>query len=344
MADTESFFFTDAFKHFDAGLSDYVLGTAGKVIAAFTPVATSLLTLYIIMWGWAIMRSMIEEPIMDGVFRIMRLLIITGIALNIGYYNEYVVDFLWKTPEALAAVITQGHYTAGNQAQYLDTAWSQYYDYAAKYWASGSVTSGAGIGLIGIAFLIFASGVLVTGYAAFLLIMAKITLALMLSLGPLFILTAMFEATKQFFNSWVGQALNAVFIPVLAAGVISLILGVIQIGLSIGASTEFVQPSLQVVGGLVVASVVGFLILLQLPSISAALGGGLALSSLGAAGAAYSKMKGSLNAARPSNIKKSMQRARNDASAVKKAGKAAAGAPAALYRKITTRRNRVARG
>ena len=289
--------------------------------------------------------------------RILRLSLITGIALNIGLYNTYVVDFLWKSPEALAGVISQVSLLPAPKAHYLDTIMSQYYDYASMYWASGSFTSTAGLGLITIAFLIFACGVLVTGYAAFLLVMAKITLALMISLGPIFILTAIFDATKQFFNSWVGQGLNAVFIPVLCAGVITLMLMVIQSGFSkigSGSTVALTEPSLLLVMGLVIASLIGMLVLMQLPSISAALGGGLALSSLGGVGAAYNAIKRGATGGKNLLTGKTLndargarrQRESNKRWAQNNPGKASkiAGGPKALYRKVTTRKNRVAQG
>lgn len=357
MEATEFHFFEDAFRVLDTGLTDFVLGAASKMIGAFTHVATVLLILYVMLWGWGIMRSMIQEPIQDGLWRIVRLSLITGIAMNIGNYNTYVVDFLWRTPEALAGVITQSSLLPEPKAHYLDSVVKQYYDQFALYWASGSF-SAEGLGFIAIAFLIFACGVLVTGYAAFLLAMAKITLALMLSLGPLFLLFAIFDATKQFFNSWLGQALNALFIPVLASGVITLIMVVIQSGfMKMGggsSATALLAPSLPLAMGLVVASLIAFLILYQLPSISAALGGGLALSSLGAGGAAYNFMKRgaaggknlltgkTLNDARASRRQRESNKrwAQNNPGAASKI----AGAPKALYRKVTTRKNRVAQG
>lgn len=349
MAASESHFYSDAFAKIDGALTDFVLGAASNVIGAFSPVARTLLILYVILWGWAIMRSMITEPIMDGLFRIVRLSIITGIALQLANYNEFVVNILWKTPEALAGVLAQGSGDNVPKAQYLDASWSKFYDYGALYFANGSFMHADGWGLIIVAFLIWACGIIVTGYAAVLLIMAKIALALLLALGPLFILTAIFEATKQFFNAWVGQALNAVFLIVLTSGIITLVIGVVESVLanSLGA-TEFVQPSMQMALALVIMSFIAFVIMMQLPSISAALGGGLALSTLGTPNRVYDKLTNSagrlLEAARPANMRRTLNRARADVKAVRDTGTAIAGAPKAMYRKITTRKNRVARG
>ena len=60
-------FYENAFTKVDNGLSTYVNDVASNIIDAITPVTTSLLAIYVMLWGWAMMRGMITEPVTDGI-------------------------------------------------------------------------------------------------------------------------------------------------------------------------------------------------------------------------------------------------------------------------------------
>lgn len=108
MDDAKFGFFNRIFSELDTALGVYVSDVVAGVIGSLGSVTAQLLVLYFIIHGFMMMRGMIEEPVTDFAWRVARLSIITGIALNVGYYNSAVVDFIWRFPEALAALVVQG--------------------------------------------------------------------------------------------------------------------------------------------------------------------------------------------------------------------------------------------
>ena len=67
----------------DAGFISFIGSTSASVAGSIKPVATTLLMIYVMLWGWSMMRGVIEEPITDGVTRIVRLSIIVAIAISV---------------------------------------------------------------------------------------------------------------------------------------------------------------------------------------------------------------------------------------------------------------------
>ena len=130
----------------------------------------------------------------------------------------------------------------------------------------------------------------------------------------------------------------------LTAGAIKMMMTIIQTYLtaSSGALADpFISQALPIIG----LCIMVFLVMMQLPSIGSALGGGVAIGTLGAVGWAYGKTKGGITAMRPTNLRRSMNKARSDYRIAKGAAAATAGMPKAVYRKITgASRNRVAAG
>jgi type IV secretion system protein VirB6 len=345
MAASDFHFYTRMFTELSTALTTYVNDTASNIIGAITPVATTLLTIYVMLWGWAMMRGVIAEPVTDGVGRIVRLALIIGIALSIGNYNGYLSDFLWGSPDALASYIGGG--SGSSNATFLDTLMSQMYDFGDAYYQKSQANSTLGIpdlGLLFMAYALWAAGVLATGYGAFLLALAKMGLAVVLGVGPLFVLLTIFEPTKRFFDAWLAQALNFVFLVMLSAATIKLIMVILQHYLTAASGAVLADPSLDQALPAIVFSIIGALVLVQMPSIASALGGGTAIGTLGAVGWAYGKAKGGASAMRPTNMRRSLNKARSDVRITGNAAKAVAGAPMAVYRKITGgTKNRVAK-
>ncbi|WP_395009140.1 type IV secretion system protein [Undibacterium sp.] len=292
-------FYTDIFNNINNALISYVGNVSASVMASFTPVATTMLAIYVAFWGWSMMRGVISEPVIDGVGRMIRLTTITAIALNVGHYNTFVADFLWKSPDALAKVVTGG--SGDSSVLFLDKLMQGIYQLGEVYWQKANSTSGLtgipDIGMIFIALLIWLFGLWATGMAAFFFILSKMALAILLAVGPVFILGLIFEPTKRFFDAWMGQVCNFVFLVMLTAASAKLILAILNSYLT-NSGAVLSNPGVgQAFPALVLCAIAG-LVMMQMPSIASALGGGVAVSTLGAVGWAYNKGKDAAGAGR----------------------------------------------
>lgn len=347
MAASAFHFYEDTFNKLNSALTTYVGDTATNVIASISAVAYTLLMIYMMLYGWSVLRGMITEPVTDFATRMVRLATIVGIALNIGYYNTYVSNFLWTTGDAMAGYVASGYSDPLSNVQYLDALMSKIYDLGDAYWQKANATSGwfPDIGLLCVAVLTWVAGVAATAYGAFLLALCKMALAILLGIGPIFVLLLIFDGTKRFFEAWLGQALNYVFLVVLTAGAIKLIMTIIEA--YIGAATAAglpADPKIDQALPCIVLCIIGALTMMQMPSVASALGGGVAVSTLGAVGWAYGRSKAGFAAMRPTALRRSINRARSDVRIARDVAGKAAGAPMAVYRKITgSDRNRVAK-
>ena len=340
-------YFADIFVHVDGTLSVYVSDVSSKVISSISPVATQLFILYVILWGWVMMRGMVAEPVTDGAARILKIAIILGLALSAGRYNGYVADHLYRTPDALGAVVTGRKPDGVENLRLLDQVLTEFFQLGSVYWENASIAKG-NVGLYFIALLTWAFGVACTAYAAFLILLAKIALVVLLALGPIFILSIMFDATKRFFESWLGLTLNFVFLSVLAVAVIKLMLTLIgkytvALQKAVGSGTVEASQVMHVFPVILIA-LVAVLILRQTPAMAASLGGGLQLSTLGAMGWAISKTRNALGSLRPTRLERSYLRTNRDLKLTRHAARAVGRLPVTAYRKLAGRdRNRVSK-
>lgn len=294
-------FVEDTMARVDSIVVTNISSTSQDIMIAISSVATQLLIIYMMFWGWSMMRGIIQEPVTDAVNRFIRLSIILGLATSLGLYQTYIVNFLWNTPDALASVITSNS-AAANNGQFLDELFTQQYKFGSQFIekarASESLIPDVAMIIAGWAVWVFSA--LIVGYAGFLMVLSKFGLAILIAVGPIFLLMLVFESTKRFFEQWLGQCITFILLVVLTAASIRMLFGIVRTYMiaieninGSGSDTQYAQ-----IFPLVFLCLVSVLVLLQLPSIASGLAGGVSISTMGFVNAAMNKTLGGLKSAK----------------------------------------------
>lgn len=309
------YIFTDIFTKLETAMGTYIVSTATGVINFITPIFNNLLIIYLALWGIAHIRGTIEESIKDGLSRIIRVIFVVGIALNVGLYCNQIAGFLYGAPDQLSGVITSVTPTSAM----LDELTSKGFDLGWTAWEKGGLLSN--IGMLIIAIFIWAASIIVVGYAGFLLIFSKIAMVVLLAVGPIFIILILFQATQKFFEMWLGQVVNFGILIILSVVLIDLLFSLFGLILnSMVASSGTTGISMEDSVALIIAAVINFLILRQVPQIAMALGGGVALATQGFVSSALRKMPATswLMATRPANLARSARGVQRDIQTTKR--------------------------
>ena len=292
----------------------YLTGASRVAAAAVTPFKT-LVTVFIVLWGLALWRGLINEPLSDGVARVFRIVLVATFALGAGVYGPVIASFLYNTPAQLASAVV-----GPGVAPYsvMDSALNVGNDIAASYMSLTSIASpSSSFAAILSALVVWLFTAFVVLYGVALILLSKVVLGIVIAVGPLFIAMLLFDTTKRFFESWVGQALNYLFIFALVAATVSIMFAFwqSQLNFALANSTAgFTALLPMIIGGGAI-----FVILMQVPALASGLAGGVQLGTLGAVGWTMNKMKGGASAARPANIRSAYHGVRRDVLAIRAA-------------------------
>src|SRR5262249_11056549 len=117
-------------------------------------------------------------------------------------------------------------------------------------------------------------------YTMFLIGLSKIAVAVLLALGPLFIIGLFFDTTKRFFEAWVAQLVNYALISVLAVAVAALMLSALK---KFAADTAALGAGIKIADAIdmLLLAVMVFLVMRQVMPMAAGLASGIALSTHG---------------------------------------------------------------
>jgi type IV secretion system protein VirB6 len=269
-------FFSTFWNWLNGQLAAYIGDNTARLAAVLEPAVVTLATVYVMTWGYLQLTGRIEEPLVAGVKRIAILALVLGVALRLWLYNTVIVDTFYSAPSQLAAAVIGAADPVGT----IDTIWQQGGTVAGYLWSKANFFSNGAVGFyIAGAVIWILMGALCV-YAMFLIALSSIALAVLLALGPLFVVALLFDGTRRFFSAWIAQLANYGLITILTVMVAALLLKVVQ---SYAAQTAALGAAVLTVDALnmVLVAVLVFLILRQVMPIASGLAGGLSLSSSG---------------------------------------------------------------
>ncbi len=263
----------------DLQLATVVTGKSAVMCSFLAPIALTGVTIYIIVMGWAIMRGDAQDSFHTFLWKAFKISVISGIALVGGEYQSIIIDFMNAIPNFIAGVFGNAATIGGMVDNIADPNIALF----KMLWNRAMTPTIPDLSLASAAVMVGAAELFMIIVGMGIYILAKVSLALVLAVGPIFILCAMFPATQQKFEGWLGQALNFAFLQGLVGAVIGILFAIIlSFSDSLTTAVNASSPDILVDSlTLIAVTVTLCVVLLNLNSISSALTGGSSITGIG---------------------------------------------------------------
>ncbi|GGD75065.1 type IV secretion system protein VirB6 [Rhizobium sp. BK226] len=209
---------------FKSPLENFISSGTSNIASWISGPLTAALTLYVVLYGYLVLRGSVQEPIVEFAFRAMKLAIIVMLVRNASEYQTYVTQIFFETlPREISQALNSGSApSASTFDSLLDKGQKCAKDiWARATWPADIVNGIGGMMAIGASFTVAAIGYIVSLYA-------RLALAIVLAIGPIFVALAMFQSTRRFTESWIGQLANFVILQVLVVAIGSLLISCID--------------------------------------------------------------------------------------------------------------------
>ena len=206
MAHTTSAF-SDIANSLLNGMGSDLFTKSGNLISGIAPVFQIGFGIYILLVVLDYYNRGLDEKVIDLAKRIIGWLLIIAFAFSSSQYLK-LANILWMLPENLSGLLGTSDYTASaldTQSNNILMLMENIFSYAAELdmlQVSDKLTL-----YIGGAFAVLMAYVFFLVTFAYYLI-TKLSLAMVIVIGPVFIGSMLFPSTRQWGMNWIGQILN----------------------------------------------------------------------------------------------------------------------------------------
>ena len=257
--------FEPSYVFIDERLTVFLGERLSSVIAVVDGPLRVALVLYVLLYGYAILRGAISEPVMDFAIRSIKLALLYALATTAAYSTFVTQPLFVDLPNALTQAIS------GADTPNVGAAFDQFLAYAG-YLGETIAREGSAFDpapwIVAVAVLVIGALACALGFG--IVMVAKVALALLVALGPIFIACALFDATRRYFFGWLSQAVNYLVLFALLITLFQLVLALVRDQWS---AIESADP---MIGGLIFIALclLGAIFFLQTPAIAAGVAGG----------------------------------------------------------------------
>lgn len=276
------------FSSIDTGLSAVFSAGLPALASLVAPVVGAFVSLYAVLialnWIWS--GNTHELPVGDLLKRMFYMALFTAFAFNISLYNTAVV----APVQSIGAEIAQAFARTNTEVpNIIDQMGNQIIDTITLIWDKAPKMTLTNWNLVpllravGTIIIVAIGGCIFMGISFLYLLIAKIMVAFVLLVGPVFISFAFFPVTREYFMKWVSQLLNYIFLYAFFGIGFTLLTNLLQQYVSGDDFSDILVSDVTQIK-LLFCYILFSGVMMAIPSLASQLTGGVGISGLGAAG------------------------------------------------------------
>lgn len=309
--------FTTLYTNIDGKLDMFLNERLNNVIEVVRGPLALGLVIYIALFGYMVMRGIVSEPWGELVYRMVKLCLLYVAATTVAY-TEWVTNPLFHgMPDAISQALA-GH-TVTSVGSVFDDYFGQCDVIIRRIETEAATYSDINpykLVLYILSLCLKALAGLSAAIGFSITVFAKVALAILIALGPIFIALSLFETTRRLFHGWLGQAFNFI---VLMAVIIAITALITDLGATAVTASEGVGDA--AIGAVLFAVYIflGTIFFFQAPSIATGIAGGAAAGVGAFAGSAWGTMAAPFQQSRATRNSRNLERAAQRGGSVSRA-------------------------
>lgn len=308
-------FIGDIYDEMVTKFQEPIARNAEAIGSAIQPLVMSCFLLYVLFLVYKLHTK--KDFMIEEIINAMVLFTIVGVFTYGGrYYYDYIIPFVQNSGDQIASSLTSQGVVSGTSVSAVDTVYNLF-EGPQKVLRERLDNIGITETYIGVwaelapsRFALWVSQTIFTLFIAINLLIAKVMVTLLLSVGVIFFCFAAFPATRQLFSSFTGLALNYILLNVMYSLAAKIAATVITSTVVKGTAEDMIGGA----GTILVSVIIITLVINQIPTLVSSLTGGVGISPFTISGNGFTKAGAGLRKATGTVANKTAAATKNVAS------------------------------
>lgn len=246
-----------------------------------------MLTLYIIWWGYSILSGREAISPIESAYRLGRAVVIYLLLNGWGTFSETIYELVQAVPSEIGKIIVGAVSRAtGNQLSDQDAIPALIDNlYRGAQDVANQVYSGTFYDIFGalLSTIVLLAAIIFSALAIAAIIAAKIMLFITLALAPVWIVLWLYRWSTRMSEGFISLTTYLIIQQILIYGFLGFYFSLVNLALNTATSGgASVDNKMSMVLPLVLVTIIGIYVLMQIPAIASILNGGGYLSTVGA--------------------------------------------------------------
>lgn len=273
-------------SHVDSIILGFVQGSFGSLTATIQTLWRLMFIVFIAVYGYKVIISG-RFSASDLVWHCLKIILLLVVATEWDTFFLFIYNMATDMPSDIAGILIASAAdnigSGANDENSANQALSLFFDRGMA--VSSKLLEGAGwsdFGQYMYAGMVWLGTIGLAGYSTMLIVLSKLAVAILLAVGPVFILLLIFANTKSLFEGWMRTLLNYAVVPIFVYALLALILMLIEQPLTILEQNSNTNSELlSYIGPFLLTAIVSILLLSQILNMAASITGGVSLSTMG---------------------------------------------------------------
>ena len=270
---------SDIFEKLDSVGETFISNAYSGLATQVGVIFGSMLTLYVIWWGYMILAGREGFSVSEAAWRLGRAFFIYYMATNWAGFSATLYKLVQSVPDLISDSIIEAIAGAGGildggadsstgVVKILDAV----FETAVKVYEQVATGTFEFVGAL-IGALVFIVAMIFIAMAAAAILAAKLMLFITLALAPVFIILALYRWTFRFTDGWLALMVNLMVMQTLMMAFLAFLYQLIELAIA-SASHEATDSKLSYVAPFVIVCLLGIVVFRFIPAFAGAITGG----------------------------------------------------------------------
>lgn len=285
--------FESVLEAVNANVETFVFGAWTTLTTQGAGIIQTAFAVYLAIWGYLLWSGRTALTWSEALTRLFTVAFVYVFVTSVPLLVDLVYALATDVPAAVATTLLQStgslpSETTINQSLDLinNNAWETFRLMRKDSGVTNPIPFFLGLALVVLTLLTI-------GFTLFVIVLAKLATAVLLAVGPIFILIYLFAGTRGLFEGWLRQTLSFALIPVFVYGLLALIINLMDgVSQPLLAAAQNKALSYTQMAPYALVMLVSFLLTTQVIGWAAGIAGAFQLSTMGAYGATLRRAGG----------------------------------------------------